>query len=124
VFDNGDVPGRLLLGVEMADGRRATTVFGRDTSDGVVFHGGGGGGGQLSVDQSWWLSPLPPEGRLRFVVRCAAVGIEETITELDATVIRQAADRVEELWPWSPPDPGGHSPPPPPDLPPGSWFAA
>jgi hypothetical protein len=30
---------------------------------------------------------------------------------------------VEELWPWSRPDPDGGQPPPPPDLPPGSWFA-
>jgi len=32
----------------------------------LVFHPAGGGGGQLSVDQSPWLSPVPPEGSVRF----------------------------------------------------------
>ncbi|WP_324275316.1 RNA 2'-phosphotransferase [Blastococcus brunescens] len=66
VFEHGASSGRFLLGIEMADGRRASNVFGRDSDDGIVFHAGGGGGGELSVDQSWWLHPF----RLR--VRCAS----------------------------------------------------
>ena len=115
--------GRLLLGVEFADGRRASNLYGLEPQSDVVFHSGGGGGGDRSVDQSWWLSPLPPEGPLTFVTRCAALGIRETRTVVDASVIRGAAADVITLWPWTPPDYGEHPPPPPPDLPEGSWFA-
>ena len=57
------------------------------------------------------------------VVRCAALGIEETATVLNGTAIRRAAEDVVVLWPWTPPDPGPPESPPPPDLPPDSWFA-
>jgi hypothetical protein len=45
------------------------------------------------------------------------------VTELDGTAIRQAAERVVELWPWAPPRHDEPEPPPPPDVPPGSWFS-
>jgi hypothetical protein len=54
--------------------------------------------------------------------RCAALGIAETSTVVDGTVIRPAAADVVTLWPWSPPD-HDRPPPPVPDLPPGSWFS-
>ena len=77
------------------------------------------------MEQGWWLSPLPPEGPLRVVVRCAELGIPETSAELDGTAIRRAAAGVVVLWPWErPPEPGADEPLPPPDLPPDSWFAA
>jgi hypothetical protein len=123
LFDHGpSAPGRLLLGVELADGRTASNVHGRGGSGGVVFHAGGGGGGELSVDQTWWLHPLPPEGPLRLVLSCAALGIEETSAVLDGAILRRAAADVVTLWPWTPPDRGERPPPPPPDLPDDSWF--
>ena len=123
IWQHGPEAGRFLLGIELADGRRAGgTRMGRGESD-VVFHPGGGSGGEASVEQSWWLSPLPPEGPLTFVVRCPDLGIAETATELDGSAIRRAADDVVTLWPWSPPDRGERPPPPPPDLPAGSWFS-
>ena len=123
VFDHGGSPGQFLLGVELSDGRRASNVLGHAGSDDVVFHSGGGGGGELSVDQSWWLYPLPPEGPLRLVIGCPALGIEESSTVVDGALIRRAAADVLTLWPWSPPD-HDRPPPPAPDLPPGSWFGA
>ena len=126
VFDHGRRRSRLLLGVELADGRRASNVdggrFGQDPS-GVVFHPAGGGGGQLSVDQSWWLSPVPPEGPVRFVCSCGPLNIPETSVELDGTAMARAADEVVTLWPWVAPDVGERPPPPPPELPDQSWFA-
>jgi hypothetical protein len=132
LFDHGPHrPGGLMLGIELADGRRQSNVPGpgaghdpwpRSDTD-IVFHSGGGGGGDRAVDQSWWLSPLPPEGPLTLVVRCDALGIGETTTVIDATPISRAAAGVVTLWPWTPPDQGEYEPPPPPDLPPGSWFA-
>jgi hypothetical protein len=116
----------LLVGVELADGRRATAGgLGRPRLPGpdVVLHQAGGGGGDTRYDQSYWLHPLPPEGPLRVVVRCDQLGIPETVTELDGTAIRRAAERVVELWPWAPPRHDEPEPPPPPDVPPGSWFS-
>jgi hypothetical protein len=126
VFGHESPAGRLLLGVELADGRRASNLEVRgpqpDSTD-MVFLASGGSGGQLSVDQSWWLSPLPPEGPVRFVVSCDGLGIEETTTEVDGTALHRAAERVVTLWPWTPPDLGERPPPPPDDLPDDSWFA-
>ena len=115
--------GPLLLGVELADGTRVSNAASPDPVGDFVFTEHSGSGGQRGVEQSWWLSPLPPEGQIRVVVRCAALGIEETATVLNGTAIRRAAEDVVVLWPWTPPDPGPPESPPPPDLPPDSWFA-
>lgn len=113
---------RFLLGVEFADGTRVSSGGFPDPSGDVVFHPGGGSGGESSIDQSWWLSPLPPEGPLRLVVRCPELGVPETVVELDGTAIRRAGGSALVLWPWQPRE-DGPEPPPPVDLPPDSWFA-
>jgi hypothetical protein len=126
VFDHGRRAGQLLVGVELSDGRRASNVGGAGyeaDASGIVFHPAGGGGGQLSVDQSWWLSPVPPEGSVRFVCSCAPLQIAETSVELDGTAMARAAADVVTLWPWVSPAMGERPPPPPPDLPDESWFA-
>lgn len=114
---------RFLLGVGFADGRRATNVPGSG-GDGVVLVSGGGSGGMSMVDQSWWLRPLPPEGPLTVAVRCDELGIEESLTELDGTAVRRAAEGVVTLWPWEPPpEETLREQPLPPPVPVGSWFA-
>lgn len=114
---------RFLFGVEFADGRRASNArFGRDDGE-LIFHPGSGSGGSVSVDQEWWLSPLPPEGPLLVVVRCPEIGLEETVTELDGAAIRRAGEAATVLWPWQPSVESPAEPPPPPDAPAGSWFA-
>jgi hypothetical protein len=119
--------GGFLLGVELADGRRASNLSGRHgpvPGDGIVFTPGGGSGGIASVEQSWWLHPLPPEGPLRFIVRSPELGIDERSVVLDGAAIQAAAREVVVLWPWGPPPESGPSEPPaPPDLPDDSWFA-
>ena len=125
VFGHGrSAAGGLLLGLEFADGSRVSNVhgFAPPNGSGIVFHPGGGGGDDRTVDQEWWLSPLPPEGPVRLVFSCAPLGIEETTTEIGGAAISRAAADVVTLWPWTPPDHGG-GPPPPPDVPEGSWFA-
>jgi hypothetical protein len=129
LWGHGPAPdqGRFLMGVEFADGRRASNVSGRHgpvPGDEIVFTQGGGSGGMASVEQSWWLYPLPPQGPLRFVLRCPELGIDETSVVLDGAAIRAAADAVVVLWPWTPPPGSGPpEPPAPPDLPADSWFA-
>jgi len=124
VFAHGRGASALLLGVEFADGRRGSNLhrFGAPDGSDIVFHPGGGNGHDRTVDQEWWLSPLPPEGPVRLVLSCAPLGIEETTTEVDGVAISRAALEVVTLWPWEPPDLSG-GPPPPPDVPDDSWFA-
>ncbi|WP_448641910.1 hypothetical protein [Geodermatophilus sp. URMC 63] len=112
----------LLIGVELADGRRVAGGGLPGNDPDLVWQPGSGSAGDRTADQEWWLSPLPPDGPLTVVVRCPGLGIEETATRLDGTAIRAAAAGVVELWPWAPPAPWGEEPPAPPDLPPGSWF--
>jgi hypothetical protein len=114
---------RFLLGVEFSDGRRASSLPFPGRSGDIVFHQSGGGGGETSVDQSWWLSPLPPDGPLRVVARCPVIGLEETVVELDGTAIRRAGESALVLWPWEEPRRYEPEPPQPPDLPADSWFA-
>jgi hypothetical protein len=123
VFAHGDAPS-LLLGLELADGRRISNLDqfrGIPAAGELFFHPAGGGGGRLSVEQSWWLSPVPPAGPLQVVVRCEPLGIQETRTVLDAGPLAAAGAGVVELWPWEPPPemrPREDRP-----IPPGSWFA-
>lgn len=113
----------FLLGVGFADGRRATNAP-RGGGDGVTLVSGSGSGGMASVEQSWWLHPLPPEGPLTVAVRCDELGIEESLTELDGTAVRRAVEAVVTLWPWEPPPEERYGQePPPPSVPAGSWFA-
>ena len=114
----------FLVGVELADGRRATSLETPDPRSDVVFSNwSSSSSGSGGADQTWWLSPLPPQGPLRVIVRCETIGIRETSTELDATAIGRAAADVVTLWPWEPPS--FEEPPQrrPPDLPGDSWFA-
>ena len=117
-------PGGFLLGVELADGRRVSSMEGRDPGAEIVFAERQSSWSDTGGEQSWWLNPLPPEGPLRFVVRCAEMGIAETAVELDGSAARAAASGVVTLWPWEPPSfDVPPDPPPPPDLPSDSWFA-
>lgn len=132
VFDHVPLSaGRLLIGVEFSDGRRASNASWPDpgsslqprSTDDVIFHSGGGGGGDRSVDQSWWLSPVPPEGPMTVVLDCGALGIAETSTVLDGSLLRRAASDVLTLWPWTRPEDPCPADLRPSELPEGSWFA-
>ena len=124
VWEHGPGSPRFLLGVELSDGRRAGGHRGRGPEGDLVFHPGSGSGGAAFIDQSWWLSPLPPDGPVRFVLRCDELGIGETTTVIDGSAIRRAAADVVTLWPWeAPPEHHPSGPPSGPDVPPDSWFA-
>ena len=108
---SGELPPELLrFGVELSDGRRATSL---ETGPGTVFPLGGGeepepegpllsfGGGRGDNDRlesEYWLWPLPPPGPLAFVVEWPAEGIELTRREVDSAPIIEAAARSELLW--------------------------
>jgi hypothetical protein len=102
----------LRLGLELPDGARVSSLghsppWGRgpgDEPEGPLFfaHGGrGGSGGEDSVtlQDSYWLWPLPPPGPIRVFCEWPAVGIPLTRAEIDGAAIAQAAARVTPLWP-------------------------
>lgn len=118
----------LLVGVELADGRRAVA----DGVPALAQPGGlpqvqlvsaGGGGGDRAWSATYWLSPLPV-GDLTLVTAGLPLGLPETRRVIAGPNLARAADAAVELWPWEPD--------PMPDLeavrrarpiPAGGWFA-
>jgi len=108
---------QFRIGVQFADGTKATNVAGigrrhapgagEPPSGAVMMPMGGGGGGQ-SWSQRMWVWPLPPPGSLSFVAEWPSEGVELSRVDIDADSIRSAADGVEVLWPA---DEGGAVPP-------------
>ena len=124
----GDDPeARLLLGVEFADGRRASNLSGgplpADVPDAAapVLSPSGGGGGDRAQDLDYWLSPLPPEGELLLVCACAPLKIPESRVIIDGGVIARAGASAIVLWPPAPID--EEPPPVPPRRPAAGWFS-
>jgi hypothetical protein len=120
-----DAGQRLLLGIEFADGRRASNARPerRPPTDpqAPLLAGGRGGGTELAHDRVSWVTPLPPDGPLLVIVRCDALGIPESSVELDGGEIARAGRRATVLWP-APPPPTRREPEPP-RLPGEGWFS-
>ena len=81
----------------------------------------GGGGGDLSVDQAYWVAPLPPEGPVAVLLRWPAFGMAESRTVLDGAAIRAAGSSSRILWPPQPTIEPPSSPTPP--RPTSGWFS-
>jgi hypothetical protein len=111
----GQAPGDVLrLGVLYADGRRAATTGGHwrpdddDDPERLVLHQNGSGGSAGRWDGDFWVSPLPPEGPVTFVVSWLRHGVAETRADLGGAAIREAAGHAVILWPDEPEfEPGG-----------------
>ena len=120
---------RLLLGIEYPDDRRASTLYDMPTPGAVaglddaqlVLVQQSGSGDEQSVDQTYWVAPLPPEGPVTAVLAWPGFGIPECRTVLDGGAIRAAAARSQVLW--SPQPRKDSSQPPPPPRPSTGWFA-
>lgn len=99
-------PQLLRIGVEFADGRKATNITGHDRPaggpvmwplrGGGTWHGGGEGGGRFH--QGYWVSPMPPPGPVALVCEWPAAGISLVRHEIDAQLILDAADRARTLF--------------------------
>ena len=57
----------------------------------------GGGGTSHYLLMRWWAWPLPPAGRLEFVLEWPSFGIAESRAGLDAQLILDAASRSIRL---------------------------
>ncbi|NIZ90322.1 hypothetical protein [Kineococcus rubinsiae] len=107
--------GGLRWGVQFADGQKVTSLDespweatgvpeGVDLAEWLVDHPVMEATTRPSTFMNtWsrdvWLWPLPPPGVLRLVCSWAERGIGETVTEVDAEVLRQAAEHSRLLWP-------------------------
>jgi hypothetical protein len=95
-------PELLRLGVQFADGSKATNTGGfqydRTPPDAPVMIEGGGGGGGGSWSQTYWVWPLPPPDPLVLVCEWPAMDIPLTRTELDAQAILDAAARAQVIF--------------------------
>ncbi len=105
-------PGGLRWGVQLADGRRVTSLDespwallpdGADPADWTPDHPVLEGLGRPSARaDTWsrevWLWPLPPPGLVRVVCAWEDRGIAETDVQVDAGPLRAAASRAEPLW--------------------------
>jgi hypothetical protein len=116
-----ELPDELLrFGVEFADGSRATNLGSWPSHDapsepsGPVLIERGGGGRPGYWHQDYWIWPLPPDGPLQMVCEWPRHGIPVTMQQLDAAVIRTAAQRAHMLWPDERPE--GEGPPGPPPV--------
>jgi hypothetical protein len=96
------------FGVQFPDGVKVTTLRPYVPDLDVMHpptepptHGldmGGGGGSSAHFEYSYFVWPLPGEGTIALVCEWAGHGINETVYELDARVILDAARRVQPLW--------------------------
>jgi hypothetical protein len=99
----GIPPEMLRVGVQFADGGKATNTSGFHRPDddppaGPVMLGGGGGGGGGRWRQTEWVWPLPPPGPVTFVCEWPAAGIPLTRHDLDAQTILDAAARATVIF--------------------------
>jgi hypothetical protein len=120
---------RLLLGIEYLDGDRASTLTdmrmpgpaAEAEAERLVLVRQGGGGSDRSVDQVFWVAPLPPAGPVAIILAWPAFGMPESRTVLDGAAIRAAAADSRLLWPPQPaPEPRR---PPARPRPAAGWFA-
>ena len=95
-------PELLRLGVQFADGSKATNTGGfhadRQPPTAPVMHSGGGGGGGGSWRETQWVWPLPPPGPVVLVCEWPAMNIPLTRSELDAQAILDAATRAQVIF--------------------------
>ena len=119
VFDHRPGGGRptavsadfLRIGVQFADGRRATNLIpewerpwnrdGRTPPEpSLTEHGRGGSSGDryLTQGRSLWLWPLPPPEPFDLVIEWPAFKIPVTRTSIDGAAIVAAAQGTEPAW--------------------------
>jgi hypothetical protein len=113
----GEIPPEVVrLGVAFADGRRTTslgeTLSGStvatlvatdedeapDPAHDIFMTSGRGGGGARHSTTTYWVWPLPPPGPLTFACEWPAFEIGEATVELDAALVRDAAERARSVW--------------------------
>ena len=104
-----DLPdGFLRLGVELPGGAKAANIgrpqpFPEGDPEGPVFIHRGGGGGQgrrdrVTMNNDYWVWPLPRPGTIRVSCEWPLVGISLSTVDVDGAPLTEAASRVLSLW--------------------------
>ena len=104
--------GFLRFGVELPDGARVSNLGLRrrwanpaegEPDSPVLSSAGGSGGttsaGRSSLQQSYWLWPLPQDGTLRLFCEWPIAAIGLTSVDVEARSLRDAAASVVKIWP-------------------------
>ena len=109
-IEGDPAPAFLRVGVELADGSRASNIGGRHQShdperppDGPILmqHGGGGGSsgqGRVTMRPGFWMWPVPPPGVVRLLCEWPLLDIPLSSVELDGAALRAASERAVRLW--------------------------
>ena len=98
-------PVGLRFGVLLPDGSRASkdeparVVQRLPPPPGHHLSPLGGHAGGTCSQEDLWLWPLPTPGLLTFVCAWPARGASESVVEVDAAPVLEAAARCEQLWP-------------------------
>jgi hypothetical protein len=98
-------PGLLRVGLQFADGGKATSISGPPYHPGdpprspVMWPLSGSGGGGASWRQDYWVWPLPPPGEFELVCEWPAGEIPLTRSQLDSQLILDAPSRARSFFP-------------------------
>ena len=109
---DADPPDEFLrLGIEIADGERVSNLGNPRlhswkpgvTPEGPILapQGGSSGGsrpGRVTLDQAYWLWPLPPPGLLRVFAEWPRYDVGLSGAELDTRALLEAGERSRALW--------------------------
>ena len=116
----------LWVGVELADGRKATNAGGQPPSvdlppDAVTLTRTKGTSDGNAAALTYFLSPAPPPGALTVVLAWPVFGVGESKMVIPGDELAAAATRIVTLWPEQPEDERFNAvrPPQPPS---GGWF--
>lgn len=119
----------VLVGVEAADGRVATSVGAAasrlrlpEDDAALALSPLGGGGGGRTYEMSYWLTPAPPPGDLVVHVVGEPLGLPEGHVVVSGAVLAEARERGARLWPREPAREWAPEDLPPPQVPHGGWF--
>jgi len=101
----------LRLGIENADGARVSNLGNPRrhlwspgaAPEGPIFvpqggSSGGSGPGRATLNEAYWLWPLPPPGPLHVFTEWPAFDVALSRVELDVGVLLEAARRSPRLW--------------------------
>ncbi|MDQ8046241.1 MAG: hypothetical protein AAGC46_14870 [Solirubrobacteraceae bacterium] len=102
-FSNPTSADRFRLGIEYADGRRATNDFPGGASGPhppeTVLRDLGGGGSADGAGATYWAWPIPADGDLEIVYAWPGRDVPEGRYTLDGATLRAAAAAATPVWP-------------------------
>lgn len=87
-----------LLGFQWADGSISSNMPRPDNNSGGLHHSNGSGGNRQHTRSNFYLDHLPPPGPFSIITAWPFFNIPERHVTFDATLITDAAARVDPLW--------------------------